>query len=182
MSKQDTRAQDSRMRKVVEQAEWGISINDQSPMKQNGIHKDMNNQYEDKQSIIALIESVYQWFNQIADKNFAFKKEDLKKFFTTGFIMQLNDEIIVEGHSSLFEHFEKFRNSDYKMNIRLPLKEIFVSEDGDKCVARYSISKISADQTVQDIKVIAIWHITNKLLSRMNEVVFFDLGERQENI
>lgn len=129
------------------------------------------------QGIISLVTAVYMWFNQISDPSAAFQKKDLEKYFTPDFIMDMNDSIATNDYDTLFEHFDKFRQSGYSLKVQYPFKEIFISEDGQKCTVRYSIIKTSPDNKEREIKVIAIWHIAaDGRLKRMNEVVYFEGG------
>jgi len=119
-----------------------------------------------------LIKSVYAWFNQTMLSGAVLNYADLKEYFAPNFVMQLNDEIIAKDHESLYLHFKKFKDSGATMRVKMPLDEMIVSEDYKKCIARYHIEKITTDNSVYDIEVIAIWHINNqKKLERMNEVV-----------
>lgn len=122
-----------------------------------------------------LINATYTWFNQIADPKMVLRQTDLERYFTPEFIMQTNDEIITEGYDSLLSHFEEFRESGSIFKVQLPLQEVIISDDKEKCVVRYNIDKMSPhDRENHNIKVIAIWHISqDDRLNRMNEVVYF---------
>lgn len=129
------------------------------------------------QEITHLIQGVYKWFNKISDPGTSFNKNDLKQYFTPDFIMEMNDQIITWDEDSLFNHFEKFRKSGYKLEVQLPLQEVVVADDHKKCVARYHITKKSPDQKLHLIRIIAIWHLSgDQRFKRMNEVVHFAEG------
>jgi hypothetical protein len=119
--------------------------------------------------IVKLVNSMYEWFNQIMYSTASYEKGDLREFFTSDFVMDLNGKVIVSGDESLYEHFKKFRDSEFEICVKLPLEEVVVSHDYRKCVAKYTIFK-----DLREIKVIAIWHLSDdRKLSRMNEVVYF---------
>lgn len=128
-----------------------------------------------KQEIKNLTLSIYEWFNQISDIKNSLQRSDLEKYFTSDFVMQLNDKIITYDYDSLLHHFNAFRENGYKLDVRLPLQEIIISDDHQKCVARYEIFKTLSCGVISEIKVIAIWHLSNDgRMQRMNEVVCFD--------
>lgn len=128
-----------------------------------------------------LLNNVYNFFNVITDFNNTFTIQDLKQYFNDDFVMQLNDKVIVSGIDELYKHFNNFKKPDYKIVVKLPLDEIVNSDDAQKCVARYTIEKENLENGKKTaIKVIAIWHIKNEKLSRMNEVVFFEEASDQK--
>lgn len=126
------------------------------------------------EELIIKVTNMYKWFNYIADPKQPFSKKDLEQFFTTDFIMQLNDQIITENHEDLWSHFNKFRDSGSIYSVVLPFEEIIVSQEAQKCVVRYKIFKYFLKKKIREIKVIAIWHKSSDgRLQRMNEVVHF---------
>lgn len=131
------------------------------------------------QEIINLVTSTYVWFNQIADPAQEFKHQDVAKYFSPDFVMQMNDQIKTSSYGDLTGHFDKFRQSGYVLKVQLPLDEIVVSEDDQKCVVRYLIEKQGKPPLEsQKVHVIAIWHVDeNGRLKRMNEVVYTQGGK-----
>ncbi len=126
-------------------------------------------------SIVTLITGVYMWFNQIMNPMVPFQEADLEKYFTPDFVMEMNGKEITKDYASLFAHFKKFRENGAAINVEIPFRELVISEDKQKCVVRYDITKTYKDKLPQNIKVIAIWHISKDgRLSRMNEVVYFE--------
>lgn len=134
------------------------------------------------QAIINLITAVYMWFNQIADPSAVFNMKDLEQFYTPDFVMDMNDNITVQGgYESLFKHFQKFRSAEFRVEVQLPFQEIVISDDKKKAIVKYNIFKIFPENKIQKVKVIAIWHISKDgRLQRMNEVVHFE--ERMDQI
>ncbi|MFN7039274.1 MAG: hypothetical protein ACK4OM_06905 [Alphaproteobacteria bacterium] len=130
----------------------------------------MNNQ-----EILNLVTDIYLWFNKISDPKNSFVEQDLNKYFTSDFIMQLNDKIICSGQESLYQHFEEFRKGGAILKVQIPFEEIIISEDQKKCIVRYNINiENLSSEVIKQIKVIAIWHISNnQKLQRMNEVVHY---------
>lgn len=125
-----------------------------------------------KQEVLSLMTGMYIWFNRIAVPATDFKKEELEKYFTPDFVMDMNDRVMTSDYDSLYNHFEKFRKSDAVLKVQLPLKEVVFSDDLKKCVVRYNIKSHFKDDSVKNIEVIAIWHISDDgRLQRMNEVV-----------
>jgi hypothetical protein len=129
------------------------------------------------QQLINIVTAFYLWFNQIAVPENHFNKEDLEKYVTPDFVMQMNDKIVTRDYHSLYRHFLKFRQSGTIINITMPFDEVVISEDKKKVVIRYGVSKKFPTGEIQNSKVIAIWHIADDgRLQRMNEVVFFNNG------
>jgi len=137
--------------------------------------------------IVTFIAGFYFWFNQLTQPAFQVSMEDLHKYFTPDFVMDINSEVIPQNYDSLFKRFSSFHNSGDRIEIKLPLEEVVVSADKKKCVVRYNIVKTSPDHTKQTMRAIAIWHIKaeNKdkhgikyRFERMNEVVYVEPAQQ----
>lgn len=117
-----------------------------------------------------LVNSFYQWFNEVGDPNNPITMEDVQDFFAPDAVMFSNGKIVAKNTKEMFLYFEAIRTNNKSTQVLLPFTDIIIS--GNRAAVSYVINSTGSNDQHFKIYIIAILQFAKGKITEFSEVVY----------